>query len=72
MSFCFCLLGVVSCDFSQAEKKNCSQSEANAQNDNYSNSKRQHRTILNGDSCHFVNLLSFASSSFFLSIKNIA
>ena len=38
-------------------------------NDNHFHSKRQPRTILSENSCHFVNLLSFASSSFFLSLK---
>ena len=33
--------------------------------------KWQPRTILSENSCHFVNLLSFASSSFFLSMRKI-
>ena len=67
----FGLLGVESHDFSHAEKerKNCLQSWANSQNDNYFHSNRQSRTILSENSCHFVNLLSFSSSSFFLSLR---
>ena len=34
-------------------------------------SKWQPRTILSENSCHFVNLLSFARSSFFLSMRKI-
>ena len=41
------------------------------QNDNHFHSKRPPRTILSENSCHFVNLLSFASSSFFLSLRKI-
>jgi hypothetical protein len=33
--------------------------------------KRQHWTILSENSCHFVNLLNFASSCFFLSFRKI-
>ena len=38
---------------------------------NFFHSKRQPRTILSENSCHFVNLHSFASSSFFLSLRKI-
>ena len=38
-----------------------------SQNNNYFHSKRQPRTILSENSSHFVNLLIFAGSSFFLS-----
>ena len=56
--------------FSSWERKNCLQSRANLQNDNHFRLKRS-RTILSENSCHFVNLLSFASSSFFLSMRKI-
>ena len=57
--------------FSNWERKNCLQSWANSQNDNHFHSKRQPRTILSENSCHFVNLLIFANSSFFLSLRKI-
>ena len=44
---------------------------AKRQTVNYFHSKRQPRTILSANSCKFVNLLSFASSSFFLSMRKI-
>ena len=71
MSSSFWLLRVESRDFSKAkkEKKNCLQSWANPQDDNHFHSKRLPRTILSENSCHFMNLLSFASSSFFLSFS---
>ena len=53
------------------EIDNCLQCWANSQNDNYFHSKRQPRTILRENSCHFVNLLSFASRSFSLSMRKI-
>ena len=54
------------------ERKNCLQSCANSQNDYYFHSKRQPRTMLSENSCHFVNLLIvFARGSFFLSMKKI-
>ena len=37
----------------------------------YFHSKRQPRTIFCENNCHFVNLLSFASSSFFLSMRKM-
>ena len=37
----------------------------------YFHSKRQPRIVLSENICHFVNLLSFASSSFFLSMRKI-
>ena len=43
----------------------------NSQIDNYFHSKRHPRTLFRGNSCHFVNLLSFASKSFFLSMRKI-
>ena len=49
------------------ERKNCLQSWTNSQNDNTFHSKRQPRTILSENNCHFENLLIFASSFFFLS-----
>ena len=57
--------------FSSWERKNCLQSWANSQNDNYFHSKQQPRTILSENSCHFVNLPSFARSFFFLSLRKI-
>ena len=57
--------------FSSWERKNCQQSWANSQNDNYFHSKQQPRTILSEYSCHFLNLLIFASNSFFLSMRKI-
>ena len=73
MSYKILLLAVGSRDLSQAEKffllffTSC----ANSQNDNYFHSKRQPGTILSENNCHFVTLLSFASSSFFLSLRKI-
>ena len=49
----------------------CFQSWANSQDDNHFHSKRPPRTILSENSCHFFNLLSFVSSSFFLSMIKI-
>ena len=55
----------VSRDFSDAEKeKKILQSWANSQHDNYFH-------VLGEKSCHVVNLLSFASNSFFLSSRKI-
>jgi hypothetical protein len=72
MSSIVWLLGVESHDFFQGwERKNCLQSWANSQNDNYFISKREPRIILSENSCHFVNLLSFEGSSFFLSMRKI-
>ena len=73
MSSSFWLLGVQSRDFSQAEKERTTilAKPSNSQNANYFHSKRQPRTILSENSCHFVNFLSFASSSFFLSMRKI-
>ena len=71
---CSCFLAVgswITRFFSSWERKNCSQSCANSQNDNYSHSKRQPMTIWSDNSCHFVNLLTFASSSFLLSMRKI-
>ena len=70
MSSSYWLLGVESSDFSQAEKERTARKAEQirkittvlAQNDNL---------FLSENSCHFVNLLSFASSSFFLSIRKI-
>ena len=62
---------VLSWFFSCWERKNCLQNWANSQKDNYFHSKGQPRTILSKKSCHFVNLLSFASISFFLSLRKI-
>ena len=52
MSSSFWLLEVESRDFSHAEK------ERTACKAEQINSKRQPRTILNENSCHFVNLLN--------------
>ena len=53
-------------DFSHADKE---RTASNSQNDNYFHSKWSQVLVLSGTSCHFVNLLSFPSSSFFLSLK---
>ena len=65
MSSSFWLLGVESRDFSHAEK------ERTACKAEQINSKRQPRTILNENSCHFVNLLNFLNTFFFLSLRKI-
>ena len=57
--------------FSNWERKNCLQSWAYLQSDNYFHSKRQPRTILSENDCHFLNFLIFARSSFFLSMRKI-
>ena len=44
---------------------------ANSQYDNYFHSKPHPRTILSGNSCHFMNLFSFANSFLFLRITKI-
>ena len=49
--------------YPKLRKNYCFQCRENSQNDNYFASKRQPRTILSENSCQFVNLLSFASSS---------
>ena len=49
--------------FSSCDRKNCLQSWANSQNDNYFHLKRQPRNILSENSCHFVNLLSLRNMS---------
>ena len=70
-STCPLVLAVASCVmwfFSSWERKNCLQSWTNSQNDH---SKRQPRTIVSGNNCHFFNLLCFASSSFFISLTKI-
>ena len=67
----FWLLGVESRDFSQAEKeKTASKAEQIYKmatiftpNDNLG--------LLSENSCHFMNLLGFASSSFILSLRKI-
>ena len=68
----FWLLGVESRDFFHAEKERtaCKVEQIHkmttifTQNDNLG-------PFLSKYNCHFVNLLSFASSSFFLSMKKI-
>ena len=57
MSSSFWLLGVESRDFSQAEKerKKVLPKLNKFTKDNYFQSKRQPRTILSENSCHFVN-----------------
>ena len=56
--------------FSSWDRKKCLPSRSNSQNDNFFHSKRPPRTILS-ESSHFVHLISFARSSFFLSMKKI-
>ena len=72
-STCPLVLGVESRDFSQAEKERtaCKTEQIHKMTTRYSHSKRQPRTILSDNSCHFVNLLTFESSSFFLSMTKI-
>ena len=67
------LLGVESHDFSQDEKgwTVCKAEQIHKMTITYFHSKQQPRTILSENSCHLVNLLSFASSSFFLSMRKI-
>ena len=50
---------------------NFCQTWANSQNVNYFYSKLSKVIILSENNCHFVNLLSFESSSFLLSMKKI-
>ena len=57
--------------FLNMTKKELLASWANSQNDNYFHSKRQRRTILSENSCHFVDLFSFAINSFSLSMRKI-
>ena len=87
MSSSFWLLGVESPDFSQAEKERtaCKAGQIHkmttifTHNDNIGPKAIQmiyylnflNRTILSENNCHCVNLLSFASSSFFLSMIKI-
>ena len=64
MSTSFWLLGVGSRDVSQAE-------ELKAEQIHKMTTIFTQMTILGENSCHFVNSLSFASSSFFLSMRKI-
>ena len=70
----FWLLGVQSLDFSQAEKERtvCKAEQIHiirpTHNDNYFQSRQQPRTT---KICYFVKMLSFASSSFFVSMGKI-
>jgi hypothetical protein len=57
--------------FSCWERKICLQRWANSQNDNYFCSKWSYVVILRENRCHFVNLHSFESSYFFLSLRKI-
>jgi hypothetical protein len=61
-------LGVESPDFSHADKERtaCKAEQIHKMTTIFTQ-KRQPRTILTENSCHFVNLLSFEISSFFLS-----
>ena len=70
MSSSFRLLGVESRDFSQAKKERtaCKALQIHKMT-NYFHSKRQPRTILSKNSCHFMNLHRFASSSFFSQLE---
>ena len=70
MSSSFWLLQVESCDFFQAEieRSACKAEQIHKMTTIFT---RQPRTILSENSCHFVNLLSFASSSFFFSLRKI-
>ena len=64
----FWLLEIESRDFSQAQKERTAcKAEQIQQNYIYFHSKQQPRIILSDS----VNLLSFASSSFFLSMRKI-
>ena len=70
MSSSFWLLQVESHDLSQAEKKRTTwTAERIYKMTIYS--KKLPRTILSENSCHFVNLPSYASSSFFLNLRKI-
>ena len=67
--FCCCELSHVI--FLKLRKKKLLAKLNKLKNDNYFHSKRQPRTTLSENNCHFVNLLSFASSPFFLSMRKI-
>ena len=71
MSFCFWLLWVESCNFLQLRKKELISKLNKFTRWQLFHSERQPRTILCENSCHFVNLVSFASSSFSLSMRKI-
>jgi hypothetical protein len=68
----FWLLGVESRDFSQAEKEKtaCKAMKIHEMPTIFIK-KRQPRTIFSENNCHIVNLLIFASSSFFVSMRKI-
>ena len=72
MSSTFVLLWGESRGVSHAEKERTVWKDAQIQKmTTIFTQKRHPRTIFSENSCHFVNMLSFASTSFFLSLRKI-
>ena len=61
----------VSFSLAGKEKKMLAKLSKFTKGQTFSLKKRQPRTILSNNSCHFVNLLTFASGFFFLSLRKI-